>query len=153
MAEQIDKHRREDPTSRGSQLTSVQVMFAVILAVGLLLAINFSSRIIAGQPLQEAYNQARDEVEQLRAEQAELITQLDYVRSDPYVERWARSEGKMVREGEMLVVPVPSGVVPEVEPVVVEEVPVQTAPPEPESWTLWWALFFDVDPPDFTAQP
>jgi cell division protein FtsB len=153
MAEQIDKQRREDHASRGSQLTSVQVMFAVILAVGLLLAINFSSRIIAGQPLQEAYNQARDEVEQLRAEQAELITQLDYVRSDPYVERWARSEGKMVREGEMLVVPVPSGVVPEVEPVVVEEVPVQTAPPEPESWTLWWALFFDVDPPDFTAQP
>ncbi len=149
MAEQIDKRRREEHASRGSQLNSVQIMFAVILAVGLLLAINFSSRIIAGQPLQEAYNQAQSEVDELRAEQAALIAQLDYVRSDPYVEQWARAEGKMVREGEMLVVPVPSGVVVEQEPVMVEEAPVQTAPPEPESWTLWWSLFFDVEPPTF----
>ena len=149
MAEQIDKRRRDEHASRGSQLTSAQIMFAVILAVGLLLAINFSSRIIAGQPLQEAYHQAQSEVDELRAEQAALIARLDYVRSDPYVERWARSEGKMVREGEILVVPVPSGVVVENEPVVVAEAPVQTAPPEPQSWTLWWSLFLDAPPPSF----
>lgn len=147
MAQRIDNRNREEQVSRGGQLTSVQIMFAVILAVGLLLGINFSTRILAGQPLQEAYNQAQAEVESLRAEQAALIAQLDYVRSDPYVEAWARSEGKMVREGEILVVPVPSGTMVESEPVEVEEVPVQVVPEEPESWTLWWSLFFDSPPP------
>lgn len=149
MADQFEKRRRDEQASRGSQLTSVQIMFAVILAVGLLLAINFSTRILAGQPLQEAYNRAQAEVEALRAEQAELIAQLDYVRSDPYVEAWARSDGKMVREGEILVVPVPSGaVVAEPEPEVVE-VPLQVVPEEPKTWTLWWSLFFDAPVPAF----
>jgi cell division protein FtsB len=147
MAQQIDNRRRETQASRSGQLTSVQIMFAIILAVGLLLAINFSTRILAGQPLQEAYNLAQAEVEALRIEQAALIAQLDYVRSDPYVEAWARSDGKMVREGEILVVPVPSGAVIEEPEVQVVDVPVQIVPDAPQTWTLWWSLFFDAPPP------
>lgn len=147
MAQQIDNRRRETQASRSGQLTSVQIMFAIILAVGLLLAINFSTRILAGQPLQEAYNLAQAEVEALRIEQAALIAQLDYVRSDPYVEAWARSDGKMVREGEILVVPVPSGAVIEEPEVQVVDVPVQIVPDAPQNWTLWWSLFFDAPPP------
>lgn len=149
MAQNYDKRNREDRPNRAGQLNSVQIMFAVILAVGLLLGINFSTRILAGQPLQEAFNQAQAEVEALRAEQADLISRLDYVRSDPYVEAWARADGKMVREGEILIVPVPSGTVVEEAPVEVEEVPIQVAPEEPESWTLWWSLFVDAPVPSF----
>ena len=145
MADQ--KGKREDQRRTG-QLSSVQVMFSAILAVGLLLAINFSSRIAAGQPLQETYDQVVQEVEDLRAEQADLVVERDYVRSDAYVERWARDEGKMVRGGEVLVIPVPAGVSAEPTPSFQADVPIETSPPEPESWEVWWGLFFDSEPPE-----
>src|SRR5690606_1914502 len=91
------------------QISSVQVMFAAILSIGLILAINFSSRISDGQPLQEVYNRVVSEIATLEAEQVALTAQRDYVLSDAYVERWAHDDGKMVRPGEVLVVPVPSG--------------------------------------------
>jgi len=139
---------KRDERKRTGQLSGVQVMFAAILAIGLLLAINFSSRIAAGQPLQAAYDQMRNEVAQLRDEQAALIAERDYIRSDAYVEEWARDEGKMVREGEILVIPVPSGINIEAAPVAQPPVPIQTAPPAPETWTFWWSLFFDTQPPE-----
>lgn len=135
---------------RGGPISGVQVMFAAILSIGLILAINFSSRITAGQPLQEAFNRVQSEIEQLRAEQAELTAQRDYARSDAYVERWARDDGKMIRPGERLIVPVPSGVSIAVTPtpqVIPQDV--RTTPDEPEPWELWWQLFFDSPPPDF----
>lgn len=148
MAEQTPKPTKQ---RRTGQLSGIQIMFAAILAVGLLLAINFSSRISAGQPLQDAYNNVLDELESLKAEQAELINRRDYVRSDAYVEQWARSEGGMVRSGEVLVIPVPLNDAPQTvdEPVIRDSVPVETSPPEPEPWTVWWALFFDSPPPQF----
>jgi cell division protein FtsB len=143
----IDKH---DKKKRGGQLSGVQVMFAAILSIGLILAINFSTRISAGQPLQEAFNRVRAEIEQLRAEQAELTAQRDYVQSDAYVERWARDDGKMIRSGERLVVPVPSGVSLETTPAPpISFEDVRTTPDEPEPWELWWQLFFDSPPPEF----
>lgn len=139
----------EQPTrnTRRRQLSGLQITFAVILAVGMMLAINFSSRISAGQPLEAAYDRAEVEVEALREEQATLIAVRDFSRSEAFVEQWARGEGKMVREGETLVIPVPAGVPLQPTPIPVPTVPVQTTPPEPEPWMLWWALFFDSPPP------
>jgi cell division protein FtsB len=136
---------------RQSQLTGVQITFAMVIAFGLILVINFSSRIAAGQPLMEKYEDVEAEVERLREEQATLIAVRDYSQSDAYVEQWARSEGKMVREGEVLVIPVPAGAPAssdaEPTPAPVPTVPVQTTDPEPENWMLWWSLFFDDPPP------
>ena len=135
---------------RSDQISSVQVMFAAILAVGLLLAINFSSRITAGQPLQEAYSRVQTEIAQLRQEQASLIDERDYVRSDAFVESWARDEGKMVREGEVLVIPVPAANKPsQAEPTPQPFVPVETTPRKPDAWQVWWSLFFDSPAPKF----
>lgn len=116
----------------------------------MILAINFSARISESQPLQEAYDSAVREIDRLRREQQALIEQRDYVRSDAYVENWARSDGKLLRPGEVLVIPVPSGVA-------VEDAPdqqafldsLQTEPPAPEPWQLWWQLFVDAPPPEF----
>lgn len=138
------KHQR-----RPRQLSSTQVMFAVILAVGLMLAVNFSSRILADRDLQEVRTKVLQEIEFLKREQGDLVDRLNYVNSDAYVEDWARSEGKMIRDGEVLVLPVPSNTLPETEPVTSASVPVQTTLPEPERWELWWALFFNSPPPDF----
>jgi cell division protein FtsB len=154
MTQQSAQQRPERQRTR--QLSGMQVMFAAILAIGLLLAINFSSRITASQPLQEAYDRVQAEIEALRREQAELIRQRDYVRSDAYVEKWARSEGKMVRPDEVLVIPLPesAAAAPEAAPAPEQaQVAVETRPPRPEPWVLWWGLFFDGPPPQIAGLP
>ncbi len=135
---------------RTGQLSGIQVLFAAILGIGLILTINFSSRITESQPLQEAYERVRAEIDDLREEQATLTALRDYVRTDAYVEEWAASEGKMVRPNEVLVVLFPGSVVLEETPV--PQIPIediQTIAPPPENWTMWWALFFDSPPPVF----
>jgi len=125
-------------------------MFAAILAIGLILGLNFTRLFSAGQPLQQTYNQITTEIAQLEDDQAGLIQERDYVQSDSYVADWARDEGKMLQPGEHLVIPVGSengGVEATAEPV--PQASVQTTPPEPPSWQLWWSLFFDSAPPQF----
>ena len=134
--------------SSKSQLTGVQVSLSVIVAFGLILAINFNSRISAGIPLIERYEAVSTEVQELRQEQATLVALRDYSQSDAFVEYWAHSEGKMVRDGEILVIPIPeqnSLILPTPIPQFV--VPIETAPQQPSEWQLWWALFFDTAPP------
>ncbi len=147
MAEKITPTEKK---KRSSIISGVQVMFAAILSIGLILTINFSSRIAAGQPLQEAYKRVLEEIAQLEAEQTDLTTLRDYVQSDAYVEAWARADGKMIRPGERLIIPVPSGTSFEPTPAPLVSVDdVRTTPDEPDSWMLWWQLFFDSPPPDF----
>lgn len=138
-----------DSRTRNRGLSSVQLMFAVILSVGLMLALNFSSRIQADRELQRIHTQVVQEIDFLERQQFNLIGELNYVKSDAYVETWARDEGKMVREGEVLVLPQP--IIGSIE-VVATPIPLaefETTPPEPENWELWWALFFDVESPSF----
>ncbi|NJR12561.1 hypothetical protein HC776_01350 [bacterium] len=54
-------------------LSSTQVMFAVILAVGLMLAVNFSSRIVADRSLRDVQQNVLTEIELLKQEQADLL--------------------------------------------------------------------------------
>lgn len=135
--------------NRNQRLSSVQIMFAVILSVGLMLALQFSSRIQEDRDLQRIHDQVVQEIEFLEQQQEDLMEELNYVRSDAYVERWARDEGKMIREGEVLVLPQPLESSIEAEPTPVTFVDFETTPPEPENWELWWALFFDSPPPSF----
>ena len=141
--------------SPGRGINGIQVVFAVILAAGLTLAINFSSRISAGRPLQEARRQVLAEIDLLRADQARLVAERDRARSDAWVRRWARAEGKMVLPGERLVIPVPTGNTLYVAPVSASAADpavladVRTLPPRAPGWTLWWALFFDHPAPEW----
>jgi cell division protein FtsB len=145
----MQQEQRKDRRRRSGQISGVQVMFAAILSIGLILAINFSARIADGQPLQQAYHRVDAEIQSLKTRQAELTGERDYVLSDAYVEKWARSDGKMVRPGEVLVVPVPSGLDIEVtpEPTISPE-QVRTTDAQPQPWTLWWQMFFDSPPPN-----
>lgn len=146
-AEQISSNTRRPPR-RMRQLSGVQIMFAVILAVALMLAVSFSGRITASRELNRIRDQIVQEIELLKREQADLLARLEYVNSDAFVEAWARSEGKMIREGEVLIIPKPSTTLLQTAPTPQNTVPVQTSLPEPENWQLWWQLFFDTDPPD-----
>lgn len=151
MAEQVEQR---DERKKKSQISGLQVMFATMLAMSLILAINFTSRIAANQPLQQALDRVQAEIEQLRTEQSDLIDQRDYVQSDAYVESWARSDGRMVRPGEVLIVPMPVGsVAASSDETTANNVspfaPIETTPPQAAPWHLWWALFFDTPPPTF----
>lgn len=130
------------------QLSGVQVMFAAILAIGMVLGINFSSRIASSQPLRAYYSSLETEIASLQREQQALIEERDFAQSEAYVEQWARSEGKMVRPGEVLVIPRPVG--PQAQPTAPPPpalADLETTAPEPEPWELWWSLLFDSPPP------
>jgi cell division protein FtsB len=131
---------------RTGQLSGIQIMFAAILAIGLILGLNFTTLISSGQPLQDLYRKVSDEIDQLKKDQADLLKERDYAKTSAYVEAWARNEGRMVKPGEVLVIPVPSntGVTPTPMPTV--EVAVDTRP-QSDNWTVWWSLFFDSPPP------
>jgi cell division protein FtsB len=145
----VEKKKRTE-RKRTGQLSGLQVMFAAILAIGLILGINFTTLVASGQPLQLLYQQVNSEIEQLQREQAALIQERDFAQSDAYVARWAREEGKMVLPGEVLVIPVPSVADAEATPTVTEpSVAIETRPPEPDPWQVWWGLFFDSPPPRF----
>ena len=132
--------------SQERRLSSVQVLFAVILSAGLMLTLNFSSRIQADRELQRIHTQVLQEIELLEQRQVELATELNYVKSDAYVEVWARDEGKMIRDNEVLVLAQRSQSNVETPAPAISPVEFQTKPPEPENWELWWALFFDSPP-------
>ncbi len=141
------------PRRSRNQLSGLQVMFAAILAIGMVLGISLSSRVASSQPLRTFYNSVETEIAQLRLEQSALIEERDFALSDAFVEQWARADGKMVRPGEVLVVVVPetAGGQERTSNLQLdgaqEFVPVDTTPPEPEPWELWWSLFFDSEPP------
>jgi cell division protein FtsB len=151
MSEQTEQEiSSQSSTRRPRQLSSTQVMFAVILAIALMLAVQFSSRISEERRLDEIRDTVQDEIELLSREQAELLDQLAFVGSDAYVEEWARSEGRMVRDNMVLVIPLPARTVQESQETQIaigEAVNVETTLPEPEAWLLWWRLFFDMPPP------
>lgn len=157
MSEEQTQQQNNQTRRRKSrrQLSSTQVMFAVILAIALMLAVQFSSRISEERNLTRIRDTVEEEIEFLRNEQAELIDELNFVQSDAYVEQWARGEGRMVRDNMVLLIPLPAS------STVVEETPaeenevtqpplqLETEFPDPEPWQLWWALFFDMSPPQF----
>jgi hypothetical protein len=126
-------------------------VFGSILAISLLLAINFSSRIAAGQRIRSELGvlQATITAEQIRATQ--IRAELSLIDTDSYVQQWARSaEGRMILPGEKLIIPVPGAQAAQAVPT---PQPVNPLPSsardtgEIQNWSLWWQLFFDNAPP------
>ena len=136
------------PRRRQQQITSMQIVFALILSIGLLLVINFSGRIARGQQMEIERKRLQATIDVLATHQVELNKDYRYAASDASVEFWAHTEGKMVRDGEVLVIPIPAGII---EPTPVPSAPILIATPAPEpqnpNWRLWWNLFFDGEPP------
>ena len=128
-------------------LTSIHLLMAVALAIGLVLTLNFSGRIKLDHDLGRIHARFTAEIESLLEEQQDLIEELGYVKGDAYVEFWARDEGKMIREGEILILPKSSHPPAAPRQAAIPLVEFQTTAPEPTNWELWWALFFDGEPP------
>lgn len=136
--------RRERP----QQISSVQIVFALLLSIGLLLVINFSGRIARGQQMEAERQRLQATIDVLEREKLELLRARDYAASDAAVEEWAHREAKMVRDGEVLVIPIPGNLaVPTAAPPPLVYVPTPVPEPAIPNWHLWWNLFFDGEPP------
>lgn len=138
--------RRREPRR---QLSSLQIVFAAILSIGLLLVINFSGRIARGQQMEAERRRLEATIVVLETQQVDLLKERDYAASDASVEHWAHTEHKMVREGEILVIPIPAGIVEATPTPVAGPSLLETPAPAPKApgWHLWWSLFFDGEPP------
>jgi len=133
------------PRNRGS---SLQIVFGSILAITLLLAINFSGRIAAGRQIVVQRDDIQNSISTLQAQATALQSQLNYVNSDAFVEQWARREGKMAQPDEVLIVPVPGPMTPEPSATPFVPTSVDNSPQvENANWQRWWQLFFDSPPP------
>ena len=145
----MDDYPEDSPHRRNrQQISSLQIVFAAILSIGLLLVINFSGRIARGQQTEAEHERLQATITVLEQQQVSLLKERDYAASDASVEHWAHTEGKMIREGEVLVIPIPAG---DVNPTPLPPAPILVATPAPEpqapKWHLWWNLFFDGQPP------
>ncbi len=118
-----------------------------IIAISLLLAISFSGRIAAGHKVNAERDKLLDEIATLRVQATDLKGESNYVNSDAFIEDWARGEGKMVKDGEVLVIPVPGGTTPQPAPTPFIADPDAQPKPDNQTWTLWWKLFSDAPPP------
>jgi cell division protein FtsB len=146
---QNDQAPAPDPTSqsrwkRPLRLTNVQVILLALVVIGGRLVIDFSQRIVEGQQKVEEQERLEGEIDSLLQEQEDLEADKVYYSSPAFVEEWAHNEGKMVREGETLVVPLyrQSEAAPAVTPQPVVDPAVEEIP----SWQVWWALFFEREP-------
>lgn len=145
---------RSTPRSTGKpprrQISSLQIVFGSIIAISLLLAVNFSGRIAAGQRLNGELRVLQATISELQMRSTELKVQLANVNSDAFVEQWARSrEGSMIKPGEVLVVVVPGMNTPVPLPTP-NYAPFAESARETENWTLWWRLFLDSPPPEIS---
>jgi cell division protein FtsB len=132
---------RTPPDRRRIPLSNVQIILIALIVLGGRLALDFSERIVEGQQKVAEQRQLEAEVENLRAEQRALEASKAYYSSESFVEAWAHDDGKMVREGERLVIPVFEGQAPALEAVAPDT---ETLVPP---WHIWWLLFFDSPAP------
>lgn len=126
--------------NRARRPATIQIVLLVILAIGLPLAIDFRHRIEQGQTISAQQIELQADIATLEAEQDRLEAERAYYASDAFIEAWAHDQGKMLRDGERLVIPIPQG-----EPIIAD-VNERAGSESPSNWSVWWSLFFDAQP-------
>lgn len=111
-------------------------IFAGIFAL-VLMVIEFNTRLEELNRLNDQREAVQVQATQAMQTQIALQTRVAYADSDQAVEKWARSEGHYVQEGDQPVVPIGQ---PGSEPVI-ESTPTPISTPLP-NWNVWWNLFF-----------
>lgn len=119
-------------------LNNLQIILIALVVISGRLIFDFSQRILEGQAKITEQHDLEARIAELTRDQQELETIKAYYSSPAYVEAWAHDQGKMVRTGETLVIPIydknaRSGLT------VTSSEPVRPLP----TWQVWWSLFFD----------
>lgn len=80
----------------------------VLVVLAILILGDLNRRMADARRLEREGAQLESQVAALKAENDRLAYQIEHAEDDELVESWARSEAKLVREGERLIVPVPA---------------------------------------------
>jgi cell division protein FtsB len=119
------------------RISGRQVLIGAAVALVFLLLANFNSRLAELQRLTAERDNAAAEATKVMQTAVFLETQIAYATSDTAVEAWAYEDGKYVRPGDVLVVPLEDG------GFVPTPTPIALGTPEPvQNWEVWWSLFF-----------
>jgi hypothetical protein len=128
------------PLISGTQFAAI-----VVLTIALSLIIDFGRRTTAGYYVSQEEKRLQAEIATELALKRKLEERLEYVKTDAFVERWAREVAHMVRVGDRPLVLVRS-TEPHTQPNLVQpENIVGAATPAP-NWHAWWRLFLDTEP-------
>ncbi len=92
-----------------SLLKSNQQLATIVAAVGVLVVVGvlvwgFSQQLTLARQMQQEEALLEQDVKVEQDHYDELTSQLEYVQSDEYVEYWARTEARMAKIGETVVV-------------------------------------------------
>jgi hypothetical protein len=120
-------------------LSEPQTIVILVLIAGLFLTADFNQRLGLNRRIGADEQTLEQEVAAAEAHRADLLAQIEYAQTDAYVERWARYEAKMIKPGEVLVVPL---ALPPSEAQVAAPPPT----PTPQPWEAWWEVFFGQRP-------
>lgn len=108
-----------------------KLVTGLIIVFGLYLIVSFSRDIWGLLNKTKEIDKERQTLENLKADNVALKQQLEYVKSDEFVEKEARDKLGMAKEGEAVVLmPENTSKASETQ---IQEVP---------NWKKWWQLFF-----------
>jgi len=122
--------------------------FRIAMGAGLLLAViiigglgwAFFQQLALAEELKGETQRLERAVATQQARHDYLTATLAYVQTDEYVEEWARTEAKMVKPGEVLVIPVAGSI--DAEPASTPTAPPEEAAPplrdDRPFWVVWW---------------
>ena len=134
--------RKNDSLLRRIPLSNLQIILIALTVVGGRLIFDFSQRILEGQSKVTEQRHLETEIASLTQKQQNLEANKAYYSSSAYVEAWAHDQGKMVRDGEILVIP-QYDQYPQTGIAVTSSEVIKPSP----IWHIWWSLFFDGPPP------
>jgi cell division protein FtsB len=125
--------------ARPPKMARIWIIIAAVL--GIIVIGDLNRRMTDSRRLEQDSSLLQTEVAWLEGENDRLATQIAEATSMAYIENWAHSQGKMVRPGERLIIPVPAaGYVPTPTP------SSMSSGGTPFKWQVWWALLFGSEP-------
>ncbi len=107
----------------------------VALIVGTLIMGDLTRRMTDARRMEREARTLATQVSELEALNEELEQNIAGAGDDASIEAWARSQAKLIRDGERLVVPQPVE-----EPSVVAAQPPEASVEPPTTWEIWLAL-------------
>jgi len=110
------------------------VLFLIVIIV------DFNTRLEELDRLDRQAEIVRAEATQVALTQVVLETKIAHADSDQTVEEHARSEERMIREGDYPVI-----ILGDENPLPVTNTEPTPIPTQPSNWQLWWNLFFDEE--------
>ena len=121
---------------KGIKVNHLRILLVAGIILLVFLMLDFNNRMAELQRLSGQRDQLSTHVAQLTQTIDVLNTKIAYATSDLAVDQWAREQGKMIKTGDVPIVPVSA------EQATPQPTPLTQATPAPaNNWDIWYALF------------